>query len=131
MASFPIDEWERRAEEVKRRFYPRTGTSRLAGNAMAELAPEFADLVQVVARGRSYADERLDLKTRALCTVSCLVALGEPRYVATWVANAMNVGATQDEIVELLLQLFTYVGTPKTVAGFEAAKSVFDERRDG
>ena len=126
--NFPIDEWQRRAEDVKRQFYPRTNTSRLAGNAMAELDPEYAELVQVIARGRSYADPTLDLKTRALCTVACLVGLGEQRYVENWISNAMNAGATKDEIVELMVQLFVYVGTPKAVIGFEAAKAIFDER---
>lgn len=125
---FPIDQWQARAETVKKQFYPSTGKSRLAGNAMAELDPEFAELVQVVARGRSYADPTLDLKTRALCTVACLVALGKQTYVENWIANAMNVGATRDEIVELMVQLFVYVGTPHAVVGFEAAKAVFDER---
>jgi alkylhydroperoxidase/carboxymuconolactone decarboxylase family protein YurZ len=40
----------------------------------------------------------------------------------------MNVGATPDEIVELMVQLFVYVGTPHAVVGFEAAKAVFAER---
>ena len=125
---FPIDEWQARAATVKKQFYPTTGTSRLAGNAMAELDPEFAELIQVVARGRAYADPTLDLKTRALCTVACLVALGKQSYVENWIANAMNVGATRDEIVELMVQLFVYVGTPHSVVGFEAAKAVFNER---
>ncbi|TML13515.1 MAG: carboxymuconolactone decarboxylase family protein [Actinobacteria bacterium] len=125
---FPIDEWNKRAEAVKQRFYPSTGRSRLAGNAMAELDPEFAELIQVVARGRAYADPTLDLKTRALCTVACLVAIGEQRYVENWIANSMNVGATKDEIVELMVQLFVYIGTPRAVTGFEAAKAVFSER---
>jgi 4-carboxymuconolactone decarboxylase len=125
---FPIEEWSNRAEGVKRQFYPSTGTSRLAGNAMAELDPEFAELLQVVARGRAYGDPTVDLKTRALCTVACLVGLGEQRYVENWIANAMNVGATKDEIVEIMVQLFVYVGTPKSVIGFEAAKAVFNER---
>ena len=125
---FPIEQWQQRADDVKRRFYREAGRSRLAGNAMAELDPEFAELVQVIARGRSYADPTIDLKTRALCTVACLVGLGEQRYVENWISNAMNVGATRDEIVELMVQLFVYVGTPKAVTGFEAAKAVFAER---
>ncbi len=39
----------------------------------------------------------------------------------------MAVGATREEIIELMIQLFTYVGTPKAVTGFAAAKAVFDE----
>ena len=42
-------------------------------------------------------------------------------------ANALNVGATKDEIVELMVQLFTYVGTPKAVTGFRAGWVVLDD----
>jgi len=60
---FPVEEWANGAEAVKKRFYPTTGKSRLAGNAMAELDPQFAELIQLVARGRAYADPTIDLKT--------------------------------------------------------------------
>jgi 4-carboxymuconolactone decarboxylase len=125
--NYPIEDWERAAEGVKERFSDSKARPRFDGNPMAELAPELATLVQTLARGRSYADPTIDLKTRALLTVACLVGLGEQKYIETWIANAMAVGATRDEIVELIIQLFTYVGTPKAVAGFAAAKAVFDE----
>ena len=56
MTTFPLDEWQARAKTVESRLYPSTGRSRLAANAMAELEPELAELVQVIARGRSYGD---------------------------------------------------------------------------
>jgi 4-carboxymuconolactone decarboxylase len=126
VATFPIDAWQERAEAVKQRLGSSGRPSAFAVNAMADLDPQFAELIQVIARGRSYADDTLDLKTRSLCTVACLVGLGEPRYVENWIQNAMTAGATRDEIVELMVQLFTYVGTPKAVAGFEAARAVFE-----
>jgi 4-carboxymuconolactone decarboxylase len=125
MGSVPLEEWQHRAAEIKERFAGSGRPSLFSSNAMADLAPEFAELIQTIARGRSYADETLDLKTRALCTVACLVGLGEPRYVENWVSNAMAVGATRMEIVELMVQLFTYIGTPKAVAAFGAAAAAF------
>ena len=127
MAKYPIDEWESAAAEIRSRLAATRVRPRFEGNPMAELAPEFAELIQTVARGRSYADPTLDLKTRALCTVACLVGLGQQAYIETWIANAMTAGASREEIVELMIQLFTYVGTPKAVTGFAAAKAVFDE----
>ena len=127
MATHPIDEWEAAAAEVRSRLASTKLRPRFERNPMAELAPDFAALVQTVARGRSYANPTLDLKTRALLTVACLVGMGEQAYIEAWIANAMTAGATREEIVELLIQLFTYVGTPKTVTGFAAAKAVFDE----
>ncbi len=127
MPDDPIEEWQKAAEEVARRLDSPVYRKRFGGNAMAELAPEFASLVQTIARGRSYANPTVDLKTRALCTVACLVGLGEQPYIETWIANAMQLGTTREEIIEIMIQLFTYVGTPKTVTGFNAAKAVFDE----
>jgi 4-carboxymuconolactone decarboxylase len=96
----------------------------MATNGMAALDPELAALVQIIARGRSYADPTIDLKTRALCTVACFVGLGERRYIETWIANAVTAGATVDEVSSLLSQLFVYVGTPKAVTAFDALQAV-------
>ena len=93
---------------------------------LTELDPELAALIQVIARGRSYADDTVDLKTRALCTVSCLIGLGEQPYIETWVANAITAGATVEEIASLMSQLFVYVGTLKSVTGFNALAAVRD-----
>jgi 4-carboxymuconolactone decarboxylase len=125
VGTFPIEEWEANAAEVAARFY-RTGRSPMAVNGMAELDPELAALVQVLARGRFYADDVVDLKTRALCTMACLVAIGEQPYIETWIANAITAGATVEEITSLLGQLFVYVGTPRAVTGYNALAAVRD-----
>lgn len=111
------DQWADKAAEVSRRLHPADGTSALADNPMARLAPELAQVVNSMALGGCYARPELDLKTRALCTVAALVALGEADYAGNWMGNALNVGATEVEIVELLEQLFVYVGTPRLGAG--------------
>ena len=129
MSPFPLEQWEANAAEIVRRFYG-SGQSPMAVNGMAALDPELADLVQVIARGRSYADPTVDLKTRALCTMTCLVGLGQQRYIETWMANSLTVGATVEEISSLLSQLFVYVGTPKTVTAFDALQSVIDRIGD-
>jgi 4-carboxymuconolactone decarboxylase len=81
--------------------------------------------------GETYADPTLDLKTRALCTVSALVAMGEESYAANWMGNALRAGATRQEIVELLRQLFFYVGSTRTLRGFSAAKAAFEDHGAG
>jgi 4-carboxymuconolactone decarboxylase len=129
MSRFPIEDWEAAARAVAARLHG-TGQSPLARNAMAELDPELADLVQVIARGRSYADPVVDLKTRALCTMACLVAMGEQPYIETWVANSIAAGATLDEVASIMSQLFVYVGTPRTVTAFDAVAAVRDRMVD-
>jgi 4-carboxymuconolactone decarboxylase len=119
-------QWHRDAAAVRARLHPGSGTSALSGNAMVELAPDFAAVLGDWAMSR-YAGDALDLRTRALCTVAALVALGEDRYTQNWIGNALHAGATREQVVALLEQLEVYVGTPKAVNAFTAAKAAFDE----
>jgi 4-carboxymuconolactone decarboxylase len=125
------EQWRTRAVATRAELHPTTGQPSLSINPMADLDAEFATLVIDFALGGEYARPELDLKTRALCTVAALIALGEEPYAANWIDNALNLGATREEIVALLRQLFFYIGTPRTVRGFGAAKAVFDARDDG
>ena len=52
--------------------------------------------------------------------------MGEQPYIETWVANAITAGATVEEIASLMSQLFVYVGTLKSVTGFNALAAVRD-----
>jgi 4-carboxymuconolactone decarboxylase len=124
-----LGEWQRRAAETRARFHagsPHEGVA--SSNPWAELDPELASVVNDLAMGVGYAAPELDLKTRALCTVAALVACGEERYAANWMHNALAVGATPEELVSLVRQLFVYLGTPRTVAGFSALRSVLEDR---
>ena len=118
--------WRRRSTEVRARFHPTHQQSVLAGNPWTEFDGDFATLVGDMAMGGAYAGVELDLKTRALCSIAALVACGDQRYAMNWMRNALNVGATTDEIVALLRQLFFYLGTPRTVAGFAALKDALE-----
>lgn len=120
-----VARWREDAATVRGRLHPRAGASDLSENAMAALSPGFAAVLGDWALSR-YAGSTLDLRTRALCTVAALVALGEDRYTRNWIGNALNAGATRDEIVALLEQLTAYVGVPKSVAAFAAARAAFD-----
>ena len=60
MTTFPIEHWQERAVEVSQRYNPHTGRSRMANNAFADLAPEFAGhsamLEELRSRGRPDGD---------------------------------------------------------------------------
>jgi 4-carboxymuconolactone decarboxylase len=129
MSGDRIDEWRSKAAKVRARYWRGTAKTGAgpAANPMAELAPDFAQLMADISFGETYANPALDLKTRALCTVAALVALGEETYAANWMGNALRAGATSEEVVELLKQLFFYVGSTRTLCGFAAAKSAFAE----
>jgi 4-carboxymuconolactone decarboxylase len=120
------DRWRAEAAAVRARLHGVSGDSRLSSNAMAELAPEFAQVLGDWAMSR-YADETLDLPTRALCTVAALAALGEDRYTQNWISNALSAGVTRSQVIVLLEQVSPYIGVPKAVGAFQAAKAAFDQ----
>ena len=71
----------------------------------------------------------LDLKTRSLLTLTCLVSLGATDELKLHVRGAINNGLSNDEIKEVLLQVAVYAGIPAGLAAFKAAHEVL--RQEG
>lgn len=66
----------------------------------------------------------LDLKTRSLITVAMLTALGKQNELKGHIRGALNNGATQAEIQEVLLHAAIYCGVPASVEAFRSANEV-------
>lgn len=76
-----------------------------------------------------YTREGLDLKTRELCTVAALTALGNCQdQLKVHIEAALNLENTPEEIVEIIMQMTAYSGFPSTLNGLKVAKEVFKER---
>ncbi len=80
--------------------------------------------------GDTWQRDGLDLKTRSLITVAMLTALGKSHELKGHVRGALNNGATQEEIQEVLLHAAIYCGVPAAVEGFRAAAEVVDAPKD-
>lgn len=76
--------------------------------------------------GDTWQRDGLDLKTRSLITVAMLTALGKTHELKGHVRGALNNGATQQELQEVLLHAAIYCGVPAAVEGFRAAAEVVD-----
>ena len=72
-----------------------------------------------------YTRDEVDLKTRELCTVAALTAIGTIPQLKDHINAALNVGNTPLEIVEIIMQMSAYAGFPKAINGVIAAKEVF------
>jgi 4-carboxymuconolactone decarboxylase len=68
----------------------------------------------------------LDLKTRSLITVALLTALGKQHELKGHVRGALNNGATEAELQEVLLHAAVYCGVPAAVDAFRSAAEVVD-----
>ena len=97
--------------------------------AMAEIAPDFARYIFEFGYGDVYSRPGLDLRTRMLATVAGLVALGHAeRELEVHIGSALNVGATRDEVVEVIMQMALYAGFPAALDALYIAKRVFTAR---
>ena len=95
-------------------------------DSLRDIAPDFARLLIEFPFGDIYTRPGLDLKTRELATVAALTAMGTAApQLRVHLHGARNVGCTEQEIVEVLMQMAVYAGFPAALNGLLAAKEVF------
>ncbi len=98
-------------EKVMGRFLGAENVER--GQAFLEdLDPELRRYVVEFVYGQVYSGEVLDPKTRALCTVAMLACLDQQLQLSVYVRSARRLGASEDEIREVLRQVAVYAGFP-------------------
>ena len=97
--------------------------------ALGEVAPDLGRYVVEFGFGDIYCRPGLDLKSREIATVAALTVLGTAApQLRAHIHAALNVGCSQEEVVEVILQMALYAGFPATINGIQAAKEVFMER---
>ena len=89
-----------------------------------QLAPEFFGLVTQFVFGMFWSRPQLDLRSRSLCTVAQLAALGKLDELKGHLVGALNLGITRGELIEVLMQTACYAGVPAAVAALNAAAEV-------
>lgn len=94
-----------------------------------EFARPLQDFISEHAWGSVWCRGGLDLRTRSLVTVAMLTALGRREELAGHLRGAVNNGASQEEIREVLLQAAVYCGVPLAAEAFRCAAAVFAEGR--
>ena len=77
--------------------------------------------------GDSWSKTRLDMKTKSLITISMLVAVGIEPELKTHIRAAHHQGVTKDEMVEWLVHVNSYLGTPRSVVALRIARQVWQE----
>jgi len=102
---------------------------RNAVDSLAAISPELGYQVVAWAYGDLYRRPQLLPRDRQLVTLGMLTALGgcEPQ-LDVHINASLNVGLTQEEVVEALLHAAVYCGIPKSINATLVAKKVFAER---
>ena len=95
-------------------------------DSLRDIAPDFARYLIEFPFGDIYARPGLDLRSREIATIAALTALGnaEPQ-LKVHIAAGLNVGLTQEEITEVIMQMAVYAGFPAALNGLFAATAVF------
>ena len=95
-------------------------------SSLKDIAPDFARYLIEVPFGDIYARPGLDLRSREIATIAALTALGNAApQLKVHIAAGLNVGLTQEEITEVIMQMAVYAGFPAALNGLFAAKEVF------
>lgn len=89
--------------------------------------PDFAESLIEWAYGRHYARPGLDMRTRQLCTVAALTAMGGQTgpQLRINIEHALAVGATRTEVLEAIWQMSVYAGLPAAINGLNVAMDLF------
>lgn len=97
--------------------------------ALGDIAPDFARYIFEFGYGDVYSRPGLDLRARMLATVAGLVCLGHAeRELRVHIGSALNVGATREEVVEVIMQMALYAGFPAALDALFIAREVFSAR---
>lgn len=106
------------------------GTEQAEGIAarFKELSPSFENEAISVVFGRTWAREAIDPKTRSLCSIGILAALGRFGALRIVFDIALSNGATVEEITEALLQVAIYAGYPAALDALPILKAVLEEK---
>ena len=93
--------------------------------AWQEISPDFEAYVIGFLSGEVWARPGLDRRTKSLCTIAALAALGRQRGLDLNIRMARRNGATRQEIVETLLHIAPYAGFPAAWEGIAAVHEIF------
>lgn len=80
--------------------------------------------------GTIYNREVLDFKQREMITITSLLSQGGlENQLRVHIQASMNVGLTQEEIVETFIHCIPYVGFPKVLNAIFIAKEIFTDEK--
>ena len=92
---------------------------------LRSLDPKLEEHIIDFVYGQVYSSAALDAKTRALITVAMLGVLDQQFQLAVYIRSAMRLGATEEQIRDVLRQVAVYAGFPVSWNGLDTAKKIF------
>src|SRR4029077_17703313 len=121
---------DRRYEHGRARLKQMLGTlGEQAVENIARISPDMARYVVEFVFGDIQSRPGLDVKTREVVALVSSATRGGPEpQLRAHLHGMMNVGWSEQEIIELMIELAVYAGFPAALNGLYAARDVFAER---
>lgn len=96
---------------------------------LKDICPDLAEMTIEWGFGLIFSRPGLDIKTRELAIIASCVTLGtaQPQLLAH-IEAAFNIGATREEIIEVILQTALYAGFPAVTNSLFAAKELLAKK---
>lgn len=117
-------------QEMVRAFNP--GLENMKAQGFDKMFPTMSKDMMEMWFGKTFNREGLDAKTRLLVTIAALTVLGaqaEAQLKLT-VRHALQAGATEREIAEVIWQMSMFGGVPAMQKALETAQAVFAETKE-
>ena len=122
-----LDARYERGQETRRMFGGGAITGGSAPGAW-ELAPDLERILGEALFGTIWRRPALTPVQREMITLSALIVLQRENQLRRHLSNALNVGLTPEQIVELIIHDTWYGGAPAGLNALSVCKAVFAER---
>jgi 4-carboxymuconolactone decarboxylase len=96
--------------------------------AAYELAPDMYRITTECLYGSIWSRPGLDIRYRAMATLTVSAIQIATPQVRTHIRNALNVGITPEEIIEICMMITFYGGVPAAYNALAVTREVFEER---
>ncbi|MDN5474783.1 MAG: carboxymuconolactone decarboxylase family protein [Lactococcus lactis] len=99
-------------------------------DSLKDLAPDLNNLMLKFAFGTIYERGVLNFKDREMITITSLLTQGGcENQLRVHIQASLNVGLTQEEIIETFIHYAPYVGFPRVLNAIFVAKEIFTDRK--
>lgn len=96
---------------------------------LENIAPDVGRYILEFAFGDIYNKDTLSFREREIITITSLLTQGDTKnQLMVHINGSLNVGITEEEIIEIFTHCIPYVGFPRVLNAITSAKEVFDAR---
>ena len=97
-------------------------------DSLKDLAPDLNDMMLEFAFGTIYERGVLNFKQHEMITITSLLTQGGcENQLRVHIQASLNVGLTQEEIIETFIHCVPYVGFPRVLNAIFVAKEIFTD----